>query len=189
LVDEQGNSLYKKLSDISLMYTGNTTRGFILWNVVWGHTMLIKKELLNHCLPIPTNIPHDIWMGFKATTFGGIQYVNEVLTHYRQHANTVTTTTYKKTGNKKSRDLQERFKEFEKNLHWFSMMRNHERKEEQPFYNKLVNYYAKKKNGFAWQLFFFMLKYQKDFFMFRNKKILSRIIEIRKQCRHEKNIT
>lgn len=185
LVNEYGENLNKKLSDISLMYSGKSTRGFILWNVVWGHTMLIKKELLQYCLPIPKAIPHDIWMAFKATTLGGIHYIDEVLTHYRQHANTVTTTTYQKEPNKKSRTLEKRYKEFIKNFHWFKIMRDNERQEEQPFYSKLVELYSKKQYGFAWGLFSFMIKHHKDFFMFRKKKLLSQLIEIRKQCRGE----
>jgi len=186
LVNELGESLNKKLSDISVMYSGKSTRGFILWNVVWGHTMLIKKELLECCLPIPNNIPHDIWMAFKATTLSGIVYVNEVLTYYRQHSNTVTRITYNKDQVAKRRAYEERFKEFETKLNWFKIMRDHERFEEKTFYTNLVNFYAEKNKAFSWKLFFFMLKHHKDLFMFRRKKLLSQIIEIRKQSRFER---
>ena len=185
LVNEIGEPLNKKLSDISEMYSGKCTRGFILWNVVWGHTMLIKKELLEYCLPIPKDIPHDIWMAFKATTLSGIKYVDEVLTHYRQHDYTVTRTTYGQAKVAKRRDCKERYEEFEKKLSWFKIMRDNERDEEKLFYSNLVKFYAEKEKGFSWNLFFFMLKYHKDLFMFRKKKFLSQIIEIRKQSRFD----
>jgi glycosyltransferase involved in cell wall biosynthesis len=185
-IDENGQFLHKKLSDISLMYSGTNARGFILWNVVWGHTMLIKKELLPIILPIPTIAPHDIWMAFKATDCGGIQYINEVLTYYRQHTSTVTHQTFKSESNKRSRTLKKRYEEYLKNIEWFTILQKNVQPKEQAFYNNFIKLYNHKEQGFAWQLFFFMIKHRKDFFLFRNKKMLSQIVEIRKFCRHEK---
>ena len=185
-IDEGGKLLNKKLSDISLMYSGTNSRGFILWNVVWGHAMLIKKELLPVILPIPTNAPHDIWMAFKATNCGGIQYINKVLTHYRQHTNTVTHRTFNSAPNKQSRSLKKRYEEYLKNIEWYTILQKNAQPKEQPFYNVFIQLYKQKEQGFAWQLFFFMIKHRKDFFLFRNKKMLSQVVEIRKLCRYEK---
>ena len=42
-----------------------------------GSTMLFKKELLEKALPFPTDISHDIWLGFIAyTAVNGLQYNN-----------------------------------------------------------------------------------------------------------------
>jgi glycosyltransferase involved in cell wall biosynthesis len=185
-IDKNGGSLHKKLSDISLMYSGTNSRGFILWNVVWGHSMLIKKELLSFVLPIPAHAPHDIWMAFKATDCGGIQYVNEVLTHYRQHNTSVTHQTFKSDPNTRSRTLKKRHEEYLKNIEWFTILQKNAQPNEQSFYNTFIKLYKQKEQGFAWQLFFFMIKHRKDFFLFRDKKVLSQIVEIRKLCRHEK---
>lgn len=185
-VDENSKTLNKKLSDISLMYTGTNARGFILWNVVWGHSMLIKNELLPFVLPIPINVPHDIWMAFMATNKGGIRYVNEVLTYYRQHSNTVSHQTFKSEPSKKSRTMKKRFEEYLQMVRWVSILKDHVDPKEQTFYNTFLNLYLQKENGFAWRLFFFMVQNRKDLFLFRNKKMLSQIVEIRKYCRQEK---
>ena len=74
LIDEEGLSLQKNLSQLRKMYSGKDTRGFIFSNVVWGHTMLVNKQLLPHVLPIPSGIPHDIWFACKATALTGIKY-------------------------------------------------------------------------------------------------------------------
>jgi glycosyltransferase involved in cell wall biosynthesis len=68
LMDESGKSLHKNLSDLRRMYSVSQTTGFIFSNTVWGHAMFINSKLLQYILPIPENIPHDGWTGFKATT-------------------------------------------------------------------------------------------------------------------------
>jgi glycosyltransferase involved in cell wall biosynthesis len=183
-VDEKGNSLHKTTADISVMYSGRATTGFILWNTVWGHAMLIKKELLASCLPIPENVPHDIWFAYKATTLLGIVYVDKVLTLYRQHAKTVTKTSVTVNKNAETRSMNEKQKDYYRLLNWFTVMRNHAQPSEQAFYNKLVDTYKQKENGYAWGLFFFMLKHHDAFFMFRQKSFLSKLLEIRKMSRH-----
>ena len=79
LVNEKGETLNKKLSDLRHMYTGTDSKGFVFSNVVWGHAMMIKRDLLQYALPIPENIPHDIWLAYIATAHGGIQYLDKVL--------------------------------------------------------------------------------------------------------------
>jgi len=85
LMDENGMSLDKKLSDLKKMYSGDDSRGYILSTCVWGHGMLITRKLLEKSLPMPDEIHHDIWIAFQAFLHGGIKYLDEVLTHYRQH--------------------------------------------------------------------------------------------------------
>lgn len=164
------------------MYSGNDTRGFILSNVVWGHAMLINQKLLPYSLPKPAQIPHDIWFAVKATELTGIQYLDLPLTLYRQHAQTVTTTIAQKTT---TRQHQKRYHDFEEKLYWIGLLRDTE-KEHTSFYNELHHLYSQKAKGkFVWPLFFFMLKCQQSLFGFTHKKLLSRIVEIRKQSRGE----
>jgi hypothetical protein len=49
--------------------------------------MLFKKSLLQGALPFPAIIPHDWWIAYIATCRGGINFCNQVLVDYRQHAN------------------------------------------------------------------------------------------------------
>jgi glycosyltransferase involved in cell wall biosynthesis len=183
LIDEYGNKINKQLSQLRCMFSTNDTRGFIFSNIVWGHTMLIHKNLLQQVLPIPSNIPHDIWMAVNATIFSGIQYFDEPLTLYRQHSATVTTTIPVKA---KSRHHEIRYKDFKDKLNWIGLILEREREGFQSFYRTFYNLYAQKEMGkFVWPLFFFMLKYRRAFFQFTRKKIFSQLAEIRKQSRGE----
>lgn len=184
LINEDGQSLQKNLSQLRKMESTGDSRGFIFSNVVWGHAMLINKRLLSHVLPIPADIPHDIWFAVKATTLTGIKYLNIPLTLYRQHPQTVTTTISKKAVTRKN---EIRFKDFEDKLFWIASLRNNTSEARKPFYDELYRLYAEKAKGrFARALFFFMLKHQAVLFQFTYKSLASRIIEIRKQCRGEK---
>jgi glycosyltransferase involved in cell wall biosynthesis len=183
LVNESGESLHKKLSQLRRMYTGDQTTGFVFSNVVWGHAMFINRKLLGDILPIPAGIPHDGWMGFRAATITGIKYLDIPLTKYRQHEATVTKTIAVKA---EPRSAEKRYKDFEEKLYWIGIMRDHERSAYKPFYSRLYDLYKRKGNGrYVWTLFFFLLSHRKEFFMFTRKKWLSQVIEMLKQARGE----
>ena len=46
---------------------------------------LFKKELVDKAAPFPALVTHDFWLGFVATCYSRVVYVNEPLVHYRQH--------------------------------------------------------------------------------------------------------
>ena len=183
LVNESGESLHKKLSQLRRMYTGDQTVGFVFSNVVWGHAMFINRKLLGYILPIPARIPHDGWTGFRAATITGITYLDIPLTKYRQHEATATKTIAVKA---ESRSAEKRYKDFEEKLYWIGVMRDHERSEYKPFYSRLYDLYKKKENGnYQWKLLFFLLNHRRQFFMFTRKKWISQVIEMLKQARGE----
>jgi glycosyltransferase involved in cell wall biosynthesis len=185
LVEENGLYLNKNLSDIRQMQDVHSTVGFFLSNVVWGHTMMIKKELLQYFLPLPAQVEYDKWLAVQATLLTGIVYVPQPLTLYRQHAKTVTKTiAEKKTG---SRKRTERFADYKKNLAWLYVLKNNPPEKEKDFYNKLYALFREKESGaFAWKLFFFLIQHQEKLFSFIKKNRLSRLIEIRKMARGER---
>jgi len=181
LVDNNGNSLGKKLSGIRNMYTGEDSRGYIFSSVVWGHGMLIKKELLQLSEPLPANVHHDVWLAFKAITHGGIAYLDEVLTKYRQHPDSSSITLPAEWHKRKD---TERYRDFKKQLDWMQLMHEHERDEYKPFYARLILLYSKKEKGkYVWPLVFFMLGSRKKLFMFPRKSFISNLIEIFKHGR------
>ncbi len=182
LIDEDGQSLRKNLSQLRKMRDVKDTRGFIFSNVVWGHTMLVNKQLIPHVLPIPAGVPHDIWFAAKATALTGIKYLNAPLTLYRQHSKTVTTTIAQKTS---TRPLEQRYKDFEHRLQWIEVLKNNETVF-RSFYEELYQLFSKKGKGkFVWPLLFFLLKKERLLFQFTNKNLISRLIEIRKLSRGE----
>lgn len=85
LIDEHGNRMGKKLSDVKRLTTFNDCLNYTIGNSAPGHGMLIRKEIVTACFPLPTMIPHDYWLGFIATFYSELTYVDEVLVLYRQH--------------------------------------------------------------------------------------------------------
>lgn len=182
LIDEHGQSLQKKLSDLRNMYTGNDTRGFVFSNVVWGHAAMIRHSLVEIALPMPAGVPHDIWFAVKAAVAGGIKYVHKPLTLYRQHSKTVTTTLAQKAT---ARKREKRYMDFLDKLRWIGLLRDNDASN-RSFFETLHRLYGKKEKGsFSWPLFFFLLTHQEDLFRFTRKNFLSRLTEIRKLSRGE----
>lgn len=182
LIDEHGQSLQKKLSDLRTMYSGRNTRGFVFSNVVWGHAAMIRRSLVDDALPIPAGIPHDIWFAVKAAAAGGIKYVDKTLTLYRQHSKTVTTTLAQKAP---ARKLEKRYDDFQHKLQWIGLLRDND-VADRPFFETLYRLYEQKAKGnFVWPLFSFLLTHQQALFRFTRKSFLSRLTEIRKLSRGE----
>lgn len=184
LTDANGHSMGKKLSDLKRMYSGDDSRGYILYSCVWGHGMLIKRDLLQRSLPMPAGIHHDIWIVFQAFLHGGIRYLDEVLTHYRQHSDSTSQTLPDKS---RVKPATTRYNEYKKKLHWIELMQQHERPALQPFYRQLVQLYrAKEHKAYVFPLVSFMLRYRKEIFMYSKKGFVSQLVEILKQARGER---
>lgn len=181
LVDEKGLSMDKKLSDLKKMYTGNDSRGYILYSCVWGHSMMISKDLLQKSLPMPDVVNHDIWITYMAFQQGGIKYIDEVLTHYRRNIFSVSQAL---PGQKPLGRKDSLYAVFKNKLQWIELMEKYERKEYKPFYQQLLKLYAvKDRKYYVFSLFWFMLKHQKKIFRLSNKRFLSKIWETFKQAR------
>lgn len=71
--------------------TGAPTRCLLAENWVVSHTILFRRELIRHALPIPPHQPfHDAWLALVASALGGIKYLDEHLQIYRQHPESLT---------------------------------------------------------------------------------------------------
>ena len=168
------------------MYSGKNSKGFFLYNVAWGHAIMMRKNLLEYALPIPDSIPHDIWFAYKATTITGIKYCDRVLTYYRQHERAYTNTLLPKQV--KTRTRSKRFEYFLKQLHWLSVMKEHASEAEWRFYNSFYTLFRQKEKGkFNFSLFLFAVKQQRELYRFSRKNFISRLIDIRKIARGEKD--
>ncbi len=187
LIKENKEYIGKKLSDVRKMGDVKSTIGFFLDNVAWGHTILIKKELLKYFLPLPQNVEYDKWLAVLATCLTGIKYVDEPLTLYRQHFTSITKTIIEKSSGARKNAI--RYNDFQKQLLWLETLKNNPLEKEKEFYAKFYQLFLKKKKGyFVWPLFFFMLKHEKQICNFRPKSFLSNVMEIRKLARGEKEI-
>lgn len=184
LVDEQGNSLNKSTADVRNMYTGKDSRGYIFYSVVWGHGMLIRRSLLEESIPIPEGIHHDDWLAFRALTRGGIKYLDEILTKYRQHTGSSSKTIPQNVPRRKP---EQRYGDFQKRKRWITLMMEHENDELKAFYSQLLSLFAKKEKGhFVWPLFFYLLRNRGPIFRFSKKSLASQLVEMIKQSRGER---
>lgn len=184
LMDEDGNPLGKRLSDLKKMYSGNDSRGYVLYSCVWGHGMMITKQLLETALPFPPGIHYDIWVTFQAFLHGGIFYHDEVLTLYRRHPASNSQTLPEKNS---LRPKKTRLEAYREKLAWIELMQFYERPIYQAFYKRLLHLYRKKGSGsYVFSLIPFMLRNRKAFFMLSHKGFASQFVEILKQARGEK---
>jgi glycosyltransferase involved in cell wall biosynthesis len=63
----------------------------IIKNRYIGCCMAFKREVLQHALPFPGNLPmHDQWIGIIARKLGEVVFVPKPLIYYRRHQGTVT---------------------------------------------------------------------------------------------------
>ncbi|MEA1916325.1 MAG: glycosyltransferase family 2 protein [Campylobacterota bacterium] len=92
LIDADGNETGNQLIRPSgCLVRGKCNKAFFLRNCVSGNTLMFKKELVEHIMPIPSEMSyHDIWIAFVASTYGTITYTEEPMTYYRRYAEQVT---------------------------------------------------------------------------------------------------
>jgi glycosyltransferase involved in cell wall biosynthesis len=88
-VDERGESLGRKISDIKNLTNYTSALPFLIGNTVAGHAAIFRKELVAKALPLPSQVIHDWWLAYVATLYGTIEFVNKSLVKYRQHSNNV----------------------------------------------------------------------------------------------------
>ncbi len=92
LIDINGHEIGEELiRRNSCLVSGKCNKAFFLSNCVSGNTLMFKRELIEHILPIPEKISyHDIWIAFVASTYSTITYTDEAMTYYRRYADQVT---------------------------------------------------------------------------------------------------
>lgn len=90
LIDKNGNSMHFKISDKFNFYRGGDPTVFLMMNCVSGHSILMKKQLLQSVFPIPKDSPYDQWIAYVATLNGTIDFLNKCLVRYRQHGGNAT---------------------------------------------------------------------------------------------------
>ena len=78
------------------LVSGHNNKAFLLTNCVSGNTIMFKKELVEHILPIPEDISfHDIWIAFIASSLGSITFTDKSMTYYRRYSDQITSTRVK----------------------------------------------------------------------------------------------
>lgn len=71
--------------------SGRPTRYLLAENWVVCHSVMFRRELVEHALPIPPHQPfHDGWLALVASKLGGIVYLDQRLQIYRRHSESLT---------------------------------------------------------------------------------------------------
>jgi hypothetical protein len=104
--------MHKKMSDIKNQIGYDNCLMYTIGAWAPGHTFLFKKKLIERCIPFPSLVTHDFWLGFVASCYSPIKYLPETLVQYRQHTfNAIGANTHaKKTNHAKptNSELQEK---------------------------------------------------------------------------------
>jgi len=98
LVDENGNSLNKRLSQKlkNNFISSKEPLSFLYDNAVSAHAALFKRELLEIILPLPKHLYFDQYIALCAASIGGVKYLDKDLVLYRQHQNNTLSQNSKK---------------------------------------------------------------------------------------------
>ena len=70
--------------DIGPMFTGRDVLKLALHNTLSGHSMLLRREVFDACLPFPALMHPDWWLGMRAAAGLGVAYVDESLVQVRR---------------------------------------------------------------------------------------------------------
>lgn len=86
LCDENLNSTGVYISDRAVLNPIVNCLQQAVFCRIYGHASLFTKELYQKAAPFLSVIPHDWWLCYIASLNGGINYLDEPLVYYRQHA-------------------------------------------------------------------------------------------------------
>jgi glycosyltransferase involved in cell wall biosynthesis len=90
----------KRISELVHYQSFDDCRQLCVFSRMYGHATLITRDLFERASPFREEVPHDGWLAFHATLYGGVRYLPEVLVKYRQHAGNV----FGVVGRKKRKD-------------------------------------------------------------------------------------
>jgi glycosyltransferase involved in cell wall biosynthesis len=79
----------KKISELVHYQSFDDCRQLCVFSRMYGHATLITRSLFDLASPFVEQMPHDGWLAFHATLYGGVNYLPEVLVHYRQHSSNI----------------------------------------------------------------------------------------------------
>lgn len=89
-VDADGQPMNRRISDKLNFYRGDSPDVFVFLNCVSGHSILMKKSVLQKSLPFPDEFHYDQWLALNAACLGTVDFVPEALVKYRQHSSNNT---------------------------------------------------------------------------------------------------
>ena len=141
-IDENGQLLNKKMSDIMNLYRGDQPEAFLFFNCISGHSVFMKKALRDELLPFPNAYFHDWWMGYVATNLGSIDCIDEPLVKYRQHQ-TADTNILKRKRDHSNRNQLSASMKYEKKMRWLKSCAEYSKNKNPRFIQNLYSEFMK----------------------------------------------
>ena len=86
MVDENNNDTGFSSMDHHVFINGTSSKSLLFYNMISGHEILFKKELVQYILPIPSSFWYDWWIGYIAVGLFSIEFTDEKLVNYRIHS-------------------------------------------------------------------------------------------------------
>jgi glycosyltransferase involved in cell wall biosynthesis len=87
--EEQGKPHLRSLKKVNYI-RGHDIRKFFMLNIISGHSMMFRKELLAQSQPFPARVYYDWWLAANACAIGEITAVERVLVWHRMHTSNAT---------------------------------------------------------------------------------------------------
>jgi glycosyltransferase involved in cell wall biosynthesis len=167
LIDENDEPLGTKTSDKRRLGAIDSCINFAPFNVISGHTMLLRKELLEKSVPFPQHIPYDYWLAFRATQFTEIKYVDKQLVKFRIHQTNATL-------GKKRQSKSEGLNYNSIRLAIFATNIEPNLVAERTFYHSYAQLYGQSSLGSRWKLFVLLMHFGSKLQRFKKKNILAK---------------
>lgn len=146
-IDQHGQSLNIRMSDIMNLYRGNEPEVFLFFNCISGHSVLMKKRLRDELLPFPDTYFHDWWMGYVATNLGSVDFIEECLIKYRQHQK-ADTNILKRKRETTIRNPVSALVKYEQKILWMRSCLNYPKNKNPAFIQKLYSAFMNNQKEF-----------------------------------------
>jgi glycosyltransferase involved in cell wall biosynthesis len=179
-IHEDGSGMNKKMSDLMNLYRGDRPEVFLFFNCVSGHSILMKKQLLEMALPLKKGFFHDWWLAYVATNIGKIDFIPQCLVQYRQHDKSETNILgiEREKDNYKMSSVQN----FERTLNWLEYCKSFKKNKNLALTDQIYNTFKKRFDSY-WSFKFgnLLFKHRRLIFAIQKKSVLSKLNFIRKQ--------
>jgi glycosyltransferase involved in cell wall biosynthesis len=179
-IHQDGTSINKKMSDIMNLYSGDRPETFLFFNCVSGHSILMKRELLDIALPLKEGFFHDAWLAYVATNIGKIDFIPKCLVRYRQHDNSETNIL--NLSRQKDNYKMSAIENFERTERWLAYCAEFKFNKEPSLIKEFYLAFKERRNKYiSLKLTMLFFKYWKTIFFTKKKSRISKFNYIRKQ--------
>lgn len=179
-VQENGQPMNKKMSDVVNLYSGDQPEVFLFFNCVSGHSIMMRKVLAEVALPLPAGYFHDWWIAYVATNMGSIKALPQSLVKYRQHSKSDTNILRLQRDNDKYKFTSA--EKLERNKKWLKMCLDFPHNKNPELISSIYHAYLARINSYVdTKLARLLVRYRKSIFYIQKKSGVSKLNYIYKQ--------